>query len=72
MTYKERLMPWAIARLLPNMQRIIVGRFRNRSDADGHLSFLRRCIPDGNFVVIFDQPFVPCEFGSKEAASLKA
>ncbi len=27
----------AIARLLPNMQRIIVGRFRNWSDADGHL-----------------------------------
>ena len=43
--YKERLNPWALVRLLPNMQRVIVGQFRNRSDADGHLEILRRLIP---------------------------
>ncbi len=54
MIYKERLYPWAIARLFPNLQSSIVGRFRNRSDADGHLQILRQLIPDGQFVVIFD------------------
>jgi hypothetical protein len=52
--YKERLYPWAIARLFPNMQRSIVGRFRSRSDADGHLRLIRQLIPNGQFVVIFD------------------
>ena len=52
--YRARLNPWAIARLLPNMQRTIVGRFRSRSDADGHLRCLRQLIPDASFVVVFD------------------
>jgi hypothetical protein len=52
--YQARLYPWAIARLLPNMQRTIVGRFRSRSDADGHLQCLRQLIPQASFVVVFD------------------
>jgi hypothetical protein len=52
--YQSRLYPWAIARLLPNMQRTIVGRFRSRSDADGHLRCLRQLIPHASFVVVFD------------------
>jgi hypothetical protein len=52
--YKERLNHWAIARLLPNMQRIVVARFRSRSDADGHLQRLRQLIPNASFVVVFD------------------
>ena len=52
--YRERLTPWAIVRLLPNMQRFVAGRFRTRSDADGHLQFLRQHIPNGNFIVVFD------------------
>ena len=54
MTYKERLYCWAIARLLPTQQWIIVARFRNRSDADGHLQLLRRIIPNVQFQVVFD------------------
>ncbi|WP_339384140.1 hypothetical protein [Microcoleus sp. LEGE 07076] len=27
--YQKRLYPWAIAKLMPNMQRAIVGRFRS-------------------------------------------
>ncbi|MEQ9373006.1 MAG: hypothetical protein RIG63_28890 [Coleofasciculus chthonoplastes F3-SA18-01] len=53
-TYRQRLTPWAIAQLLPNMQRTIVGRFRSRSDADGHLRCLRQLIPHASFVVVFD------------------
>ncbi|MCC3404121.1 MAG: hypothetical protein JGK17_00615 [Microcoleus sp. PH2017_10_PVI_O_A] len=33
--YQKRLYPWAIAKLMPNMQRTVVCRFRRRSDADG-------------------------------------
>ncbi|NEO71426.1 hypothetical protein [Moorena sp. SIO3H5] len=56
MTYSERLYPWAIIRLLPRMQRVVVGRYRNRSDAEGHLQVLKRLMPDGEFVIIFNLP----------------
>ncbi|AOY81839.1 SPOR domain-containing protein [Moorena producens JHB] len=54
MTYSHRLHPWAIVRLLPKMQRVVVGRFRNRSDAEGHLKALKRLMPDAQFVIVFD------------------
>ena len=54
MTCKKRLSPWIIVRLLPNMQRVTVGRFRTRSDADGHLQILQRLIPRAEMIVVFD------------------
>lgn len=54
MTYGKRLSPWIIVRLLPNMQRAVVGRFRKRSDAEGHLQVLQRLIPDAEMIVVFD------------------
>ncbi|NJL40103.1 MAG: hypothetical protein HC840_20345 [Leptolyngbyaceae cyanobacterium RM2_2_4] len=54
MTYRERLTCWAVVRLLPNMQRIVVARFRSRSDADGHLQVLQRMLPMAQFRVVFD------------------
>ncbi len=54
MPYKERLTPWVLVRLLPNMQRLTVGQFRTRSDADGHLQILCRLIPNAKFVVMFN------------------
>ena len=54
MPYKERLNAWVLVRLLPNLQRVTVGQFRNRSDADGHLEILRRLIPNATFVVMFN------------------
>ena len=54
MNYSERLHPWVIMRLLPKMQRVVVGRFRNRSDAEGHLKALKRLMPDAEFLIIFD------------------
>ncbi|HEY9606527.1 MAG TPA: hypothetical protein V6C85_33270 [Allocoleopsis sp.] len=47
---------WAIARLLPNAQAIIVARFRNRQDADDHKRLLARFIPNAEFEIIFDLP----------------
>ncbi|AOW99300.1 hypothetical protein BJP34_07375 [Moorena producens PAL-8-15-08-1] len=54
MTYSQRLYPWAVVRLLPMMQRVVVGRFRNRSDAEGHMQALKRLMPDGKFIIVFD------------------
>jgi hypothetical protein len=54
MSYKERLNPWTIVRILPDMKRVNVGRFRSRSDADGHLKFLRQQMPNASFEVVFD------------------
>ncbi|AOY79794.1 hypothetical protein BJP36_07500 [Moorena producens JHB] len=54
MSYSQRLYPWAVVRLLPKMQRVVVGRFRNRSDAEGHMQALKRLMPDGKFIIIFD------------------
>jgi hypothetical protein len=54
MPYKERLYPWVLVRLLPKMQRLTVGQFRTRSDADGHLEILRRLVLSGKFAVIFN------------------
>ena len=59
MTYSDRLKHWTIVRLLPKMQRVVIERFRRRSDADGHLRFLQQHIPDGTFIVIFDVTIKP-------------
>lgn len=54
MTYLEKLSPWCIVRLKPNMQNQIVARFRRRSDAEAHLQVLRRLIPSVSFTLIFN------------------
>jgi hypothetical protein len=41
-------------RLLPNLQWVTVGRYRSRSDADGHLQLLRQRVPNIEFKVVFD------------------
>jgi hypothetical protein len=48
--------PWAIVRLLPKAQAIIIARFRNRQDADDHKRLLHRFIPNAEFEIIFDPP----------------
>lgn len=56
LSYRERYLDhWAIVRLLPNMQQVVVDRYCHRSDAEGHLKFLRQQIPNGEFIVIFDE-----------------
>ena len=54
MTYKERLQPWAVARLLPNGQWALIGRYHSRNDADGHLQLLCQRVPNLEFKVVFD------------------
>ncbi len=47
---------WAVVRLLPNMQRVVMSRFRRRSDAESYLIILRRYLHDANLVIVFDPP----------------
>ena len=54
MTYKAQLYPWCIIRPFPNMRTQIVGRFRSRSDAEGHLRVLKRMIPTVAYEIMFD------------------
>ena len=54
MTYLERLTPWCIIRPFPNMRTLIVGRFRRRVDAEGHLRILKQIMPAVSFEIIFD------------------
>ena len=54
MTYLERLNPWCIIRPFPNMRTLIVGRFRRRVDAEGHLRILKQIMPNIRFEIVFD------------------
>ncbi len=54
MAYKDRLKPWALARQHPNLQWIIIARYKSRSDADGHLLLLRQRVPNVEVKVVFD------------------
>lgn len=54
--YRAVVCPWIVVHLYPNMQRVIRGRFRNASDADGYAKSLKRLTPDSTFVVAFDPP----------------
>ncbi|MBH8566062.1 hypothetical protein I8748_28525 [Nostoc sp. CENA67] len=52
--YRDNLNRWLAVRLLGNMQRVVVARFRKQSEAEGYLQPIRRLIPDGKFLVVFD------------------
>lgn len=56
MTYFDRLHPWCIIRLLPNMQRIVVARFRYRGQAEEYLRALQRLNPEAHHILVFDPP----------------
>jgi hypothetical protein len=56
MTYADRLKYWAIVRLLPTQRWVILARFHRRSDAEGHLRFLRRQMPNVVLAIVFVLP----------------
>ena len=41
---------------LPTLQWAIVGRYRSRSDAEGHLQLFRQRVPNIRFEIVFDLP----------------
>lgn len=68
MTYRTLLYPWCIVRLLPQFQRVTVARFRRRSEAENHLKVLRRLMPTGVFVIVFDPP-APAQLPTQTASA---
>ena len=54
MTYLKQLYPWCIIKPLPNLQRLIVARFRRRNEAEAHLQVIRRLMPEITYTIIFD------------------
>jgi hypothetical protein len=54
--------PWAIVGILPNAQRHVVARFRNRQEAFDYLRFMKRFLPKSDagakpafeFEIVFD------------------
>ncbi len=54
MTYLNQLYPWCIIKPLPNLQRLIVARFRRRNEAEAHLQVIRRLMPEITYTIIFD------------------
>jgi hypothetical protein len=56
MTYRERLACWAVVRLLPTQQWVVVARFYHRSNAEGYCRFVQRAMPQQVFQVVFDVP----------------
>jgi hypothetical protein len=54
MPYKQRLNSWIIVRLLPNLPRSVVGRFRSWSDAGGQIRILRQLLAEASLIVVFD------------------
>jgi hypothetical protein len=54
MSYKDKLNPWCIIRPVSDVQMRIVGRFRRRVDAEGHLRILKQLIPNVPFEIMFD------------------
>ncbi|BAZ31857.1 hypothetical protein NIES4074_43300 [Cylindrospermum sp. NIES-4074] len=53
--------PWLVVRLLASSQSCIVARFANRRDADDHLRFLQRFIPNAAFEIMFEPPMKDAE-----------
>lgn len=54
MTYKDKLNPWCIIRPVSAVQMRIVGRFRRRVDAEGHIRILKQLMPTIPFEIMFD------------------
>ncbi|MEA5569056.1 hypothetical protein [Anabaena sp. UHCC 0399] len=48
--------PWVIVKTVVITQSHTVARFANRQDAEDHLRFLRRTIPNRDFEMMFEPP----------------
>ncbi|MGI0488080.1 hypothetical protein ACN4EK_21785 [Pantanalinema rosaneae CENA516] len=54
MSYQERLNPWVINKLLPNLKHLAVIRFRRRNDAEAYLKVLKETQPHAQFMIAFE------------------
>ncbi len=52
--YKKRLNGWVVARVVTEQEKVVVSRFRSRSDAEGYIQHIRQMIPNTVFELFFD------------------
>ena len=53
-SYRQRLHPWCVICLLPNMQRAVVSRTRQRNVAEHYLRLFQRLHPEASYILLFD------------------
>lgn len=56
--YRTKLSPWCIVRPLPDLQHLVVARFRRRSEAEAYLQTLRRLAPAAIHQIVFEPPTI--------------
>jgi hypothetical protein len=54
MTYQQRLSPWVIHKLLPNLKQLTVNRFRRRNEAEAYMKALKEMNPHVQFALAFE------------------
>lgn len=52
--YRDQILCWAVVRHI-GVRRMIVEKFRLRSDAENYLCLMRRSLPVAPYEVVFDQ-----------------
>ena len=52
--YRARLFPWSVIRLLPDCQRSVLARFRNRNQAEEYVRSVKRVNSDWDCTIAFD------------------
>ena len=56
MTHSEHFGYWIVVRHLPSSDRIVLGRYRKRAEAEGHFALMRMFSPRGSFAIAYDAP----------------
>lgn len=54
MSYQQRLSPWVVNKLLPNLKQLTVSRFRRRNEAEAYLKTMKQMQPQSSFALMFD------------------
>ncbi|MDX2096300.1 MAG: hypothetical protein SFW36_00870 [Leptolyngbyaceae cyanobacterium bins.59] len=54
MSYQDQLNPWVVHKLLPDLQRVPVARFRHRNAAEGHMKTIKQMQPSMQFTIAFE------------------
>jgi hypothetical protein len=54
MPYSDQLSPWVVYRLLPNFQRILLERFRKRTNAEDYARVLKQIRPQFELAILFE------------------
>jgi hypothetical protein len=54
MTYQQKLSPWVIHKMMPNLKQMTVNRFRRRGEAEAYLRALKQMNPHAQFALTFD------------------